>query len=49
MGGGLFLIVMLIMVGVSFGLQKMGVITNTLWNQQETYIILFGFFSMGVI
>lgn len=49
MGGGLFLLVMLMMVGGSFFLQHLGWITNSLRNQQETYIILFGFFSMGII
>jgi UDP-N-acetylmuramyl pentapeptide phosphotransferase/UDP-N-acetylglucosamine-1-phosphate transferase len=49
MGGGLFLIVMLAMILVSICFQKRGIITNSLRNQQETYIILFGFFSMGII
>jgi phospho-N-acetylmuramoyl-pentapeptide-transferase len=45
----LFLIIMLIMIGVSFVLEKLDWINNTLLNQKETYIILFGFFSMGLI
>ncbi|MDR0860901.1 MAG: hypothetical protein LBO09_08265 [Candidatus Peribacteria bacterium] len=49
MGGGLFLVMMLVMILVSILFQKWGLITNSLRNQQETYIILFGFFSMGVI
>ncbi len=49
MGGGLFLLVLLVMVLISIVLQKVGIITYSLWNQQETYIILFGFFSMGLI
>lgn len=46
---GVFLIVMLIMIWVSFVLEKYDLINNTLFNQKETYIILFGFFSMGII
>jgi len=49
MGGGLFIIIMLIMVALSFLLQKLRFINFSLWNPQETYIILFGFFSMGLI
>lgn len=49
MGGGLFLFIMLIMVLWSFWLQKAGLINNSLWNQEETYIILFWFFSMWII
>ncbi|MDR0369142.1 MAG: hypothetical protein LBH96_00980 [Candidatus Peribacteria bacterium] len=49
MGGGLFLLIMLVMIVVSLLFQYRGRIENSLWNQQETYIILFGFFSMGTI
>ncbi|MFZ2151160.1 MAG: phospho-N-acetylmuramoyl-pentapeptide-transferase [Candidatus Absconditicoccaceae bacterium] len=49
MGGGMFLIVMLVMIGLSFVLQEYGLINNTLLSQKETYVILFGFFSMGII
>lgn len=49
MGGGLFLLVMLVMILVSLLLQHWKLITHSLRNQQETYIILFWFFSMGVI
>jgi UDP-N-acetylmuramyl pentapeptide phosphotransferase/UDP-N-acetylglucosamine-1-phosphate transferase len=49
MGGSIFLLIMLVMIGVSILFQKRGIITNSLRNQQETYIILFGFFSMGII
>lgn len=49
MGGGIFLIVMLITIFFSLILQYLEIIDNSLWNQQETYIILFGFFSMGFI
>ncbi|MDR3169719.1 MAG: hypothetical protein LBU27_08545 [Candidatus Peribacteria bacterium] len=41
MGGGLFLLVMLVMILVSLLLQHWGIITNSLRNKQETYIILF--------
>lgn len=46
---GMFLIIMLIMVILSLVLQHFGFIENSLWNSQETYIILFWFFSMGLI
>lgn len=49
MWGGMFLLIMLIMIGVSFILQHYNLVNNTLLNQRETYIILFGFFSMGLI
>ncbi len=49
MWGGLFIIIMLIMIALSFLIQKLGIINFSLWNPQETYIILFGFFSMGLI
>ncbi|MFC2495193.1 MAG: phospho-N-acetylmuramoyl-pentapeptide-transferase [Candidatus Absconditicoccaceae bacterium] len=49
MGGGMFLIVMLVMILGSFLLQHFGWIGNSLWNAKESYIILFGFFSMGLI
>ena len=48
MGGGMFLIIMILLVGFSFILQKLGYINNTLFTRQETYIILFGFFGMGI-
>lgn len=37
------------MIAISLLLQKTQVINNSLWNVKETYIILFGFFSMGLI
>ena len=46
---GLFIIIMLIMIAISFLVQKFRLITFSLRNPQETYIILFGFFSMGLI
>lgn len=49
MGGGLFLLFVLLMILVSILLQQAGWIKNSLWSQEETYIVLFGFFSMGLI
>ncbi len=49
MWGGIFLLVMLLMIGISYLLQHFWRINNTLFNRQETYVILFGFFSMGLI
>ena len=49
MGWGLFMVIMLIMIWLSFILQKKGIITYSLRNSKETYIILFGFFSMWLI
>ena len=49
MGGGVLLLVVLLMIGASFALKYYNVINNTLFNRQETYILLFGFFSMGLI
>ena len=49
MWGGIFLIVMGLMVGLSFMLKDYKFINNTLFNRQETYVLLFGFFSMGLI
>jgi len=49
MWGGIFLLVMGLMIGLSYLLQHFWRINNTLFNRQETYIILFGFFSMGLI
>jgi len=49
MGWGLFLIIMALLVLFSIVLQKMWYINNTLITRQETYIILFGFFSMWIL
>jgi len=49
MWGWLFLLTMAVMVGISFLLQKTGVINHSLWDRNETYIIIFGFFSMWLI
>jgi phospho-N-acetylmuramoyl-pentapeptide-transferase len=47
--GGLFLLIMLLMIGAWELLQHWWIITNSLVNRQETYILLFGFFSMGLL
>ena len=49
MWGGIFLIVMGLMILLSFVLKDYWFINNTLFNRQETYVLLFGFFSMGLI
>lgn len=49
MWGGLFLLIVSIMVILSVVLQQYDVINNSLFNRQETYILLFGFFSMWLI
>ena len=49
MGGGIFLVIVLLMIIWSFVIQYMGYTNNTLRNREETYILLFGFFSMGII
>ena len=46
---GLFLLIMALMVWISLLLQKAWIINNYLWNREETYIILFWFFSMWFI
>lgn len=38
-----------LMIGVSYLLKDYGFIKNALFNRQETYVLLFGFFSMGLI
>jgi len=49
MWGWLMILVVLIMVWISFILQKYWFVKNTLVTRQETYILLFGFFSMWLI
>lgn len=49
MWGGIFLLIMGLMIGLSYILKDYGWIKNTLFNRQETYVLLFGFFSMGLI
>ncbi len=49
MWAGLFLVIMWIMIGLSYRLQSKWWIKNTLIAREETYILLFGFFSMGLL
>lgn len=49
MGGGLFLFVVLFMIWISFLLQHFDIINNNLFSREETYLPLFGFFSMGLV
>lgn len=49
LGWGMFLIIMAIMIWLSLILQYYNIINNSLISRQETYIILFGFFSMGIL
>lgn len=49
MGWGFFLIVVALMVGLSYIPYVFDWINNTLFNRQETYILLFWFFSMWCI
>lgn len=49
MGWWIFLLVMGLMIWISYILQDLDRINNALFNRQETYIILFGFFSMWFI
>jgi len=47
MGGGMFLFVTGLMVVISIRLQSEWYINNSLFNRQETYVLLFALFSMG--
>lgn len=49
MGWGFFLIMVAFMVWLSYIPYTLDWINNTLLNRQETYILLFGFFSMWLI
>ena len=40
---------MVIMIGISLWMQNKGIINNSLVTREETYILLFGFFSMGLL
>lgn len=48
MGWWLILIITFLLIGGSYILQHLDIITNTLVTRQETYIILFAFFGMGI-
>ena len=49
MGAGLFLIIMAIMIGLASWMQHKWRINNSLLTREETYILLFGFFGMGLL
>lgn len=49
MGGVVFLIVMAILIWLSFLLQKLWYINNTLVSREETYILLVSFFGVGIL
>jgi len=46
---GLFLVIMAMMIWVSYILKHFDLVNNALIERKETYIILFGFFSMGIL
>ncbi len=48
MWGGMFLLITALLVGISYFLQWQGYINNTLVAREETYILLFAFFGMGI-
>lgn len=48
MGWWLILIITALLIGWSYLLQHLGYISNSLITRQETYIILFAFFGMGL-
>lgn len=48
MGWGMFLIITALLIWVSYLLQYLGYISNSLVTRQETYILLFAFFGMGI-
>ncbi len=49
MGGAMLFVIMLVMIGFSYLLQKASIINNSLVTREETYIILFAFFAMGFL
>jgi len=46
---GIFLLIMLLLVWLSYAIQYAWITHNSLVNRQETYILLFAFFSMGML
>lgn len=48
MGWGMFLLITALLIGLSYVLQHFGYINNTLVAREETYILLFAFFGMGI-
>lgn len=49
MGGGLFLVILIVMIGISYLIKYYGHTTYSLVTRQETYILLFAFFGMGLL
>jgi len=49
LAGGMLLLVMAVMLGLGEIVQSLGWITNSLVNREETYVLLFAFFSMGAL
>jgi phospho-N-acetylmuramoyl-pentapeptide-transferase len=49
MGGGIFLLIMLLLIALSFVIQHAWITQYSLVNRQETYILVFAFFSMGIL
>jgi phospho-N-acetylmuramoyl-pentapeptide-transferase len=49
MWAGLFLVIMAVMIWISFWVQSEWWINNSLVVRQETYVLLFGFFSMWLL
>lgn len=49
MGGAMLFVIMIVMIALSYLLQKMDIINNSLVTREETYIILFSFFAMGLL
>ncbi len=45
---GMFLLITAVLIGISYLLQHFGYINNTLVAREETYILLFAFFGMGI-
>jgi len=45
----MLLLIMIVMIGLSFVLQHYDLINNSLVTREETYIILFAFFSLGFL
>jgi phospho-N-acetylmuramoyl-pentapeptide-transferase len=46
---GIFLLIMLLLIALSFVIQHAWITQNSLVNRQETYILVFAFFSMGIL
>ena len=49
MGGAVILLAVAVLVIISVLIQDAGLINNSLINREETYVLLFWFFSMGIL